>query len=115
MNDATRSEPAALFDAGIDPLGGSVADFHGLGGAHLLDRWLGHQAWWDARLAAEVDPYCKALEGAPGALAVEIAAVDLKLEQTELRFLEEIRDRLDLDRLVTAAIEAAARARYRHA
>lgn len=69
MNDTTRSEPAALFDAGIDPLGGSVADFHGLGGAHLLDRWLGHQAWWDARLAAEVDPYCKALEGAPGALA----------------------------------------------
>jgi tellurite resistance protein len=48
------------------------------------------------------------------ALAVEIAAVDLKLEQAELRFLEEIRDRLELDRLITAAIEAAARARYRH-
>jgi tellurite resistance protein len=49
------------------------------------------------------------------ALAVDVAAVDLKLEQEELRFLEMIRDRLDLDRLVTAAIEAAARARYRHA
>jgi tellurite resistance protein len=49
------------------------------------------------------------------ALAVEIAAVDLKLEQEELRFLEMIRDRLDLDRLITAAIETAARARYRHA
>jgi hypothetical protein len=47
------------------------------------------------------------------ALAVEVAAVDLKLEQEELRFLEEIRDRLDLDRLVTAAIETAARARHR--
>jgi hypothetical protein len=49
------------------------------------------------------------------ALAVEIAAVDLKLQQEELRFLEMVRDRLALDRLVTAAIETAARARYRHA
>ena len=49
------------------------------------------------------------------ALAVEIAAVDLTLRQEELRFLEMIRDRLELDRLVTAAIETAARARYRHA
>jgi hypothetical protein len=49
------------------------------------------------------------------ALAVEIAAVDLELRQEELRFLEMVRDRLALDRLVTAAIETAARARYRHA
>ena len=49
------------------------------------------------------------------ALAVEVASVDLWLEQEELRFLEMIRDKLDLDRLVTAAIEAAARARYRRA
>lgn len=49
------------------------------------------------------------------ALTVEITAVDLRLEQEELRFLEMIRDRLHLDRLITAAIEAAARARYRRA
>ena len=49
------------------------------------------------------------------ALAVEIAAVDLSLEQEELRLLEMIRDRLKVDRLVTAAIEAAARARLRRA
>ena len=49
------------------------------------------------------------------ALAVEIASVDLRLEQEELRFLEMLRDKLDLDRLVTAAIEAAARARHRRA
>jgi hypothetical protein len=48
-------------------------------------------------------------------LAVEVAAVDLTLQQEELRFLEMVRDRLDLDRLITAAIETAARARYRHA
>lgn len=49
------------------------------------------------------------------ALAVEVTAVDLKLEQEELRFLEMIRDHLSLDRLTTAAIEAAARARFRRA
>ncbi|MFD1253235.1 MULTISPECIES: tellurite resistance TerB family protein [Devosia] len=47
------------------------------------------------------------------ALAVEVTAVDLFLEQEELRFLEMLRDRLSLDRLTTAAIEVAARARHR--
>ena len=47
------------------------------------------------------------------ALAVEITAVDLHLTQEELRFLELLRDKMDLDRLVTAAIETAARARHR--
>lgn len=47
------------------------------------------------------------------AVAVEVASVDLYLEQEELRFLELLRDKLDLDRLTTAAIEAAARARHR--
>jgi len=49
------------------------------------------------------------------ALAVEVASVDLRLEQEELRFLEMIRDGLNLDGLVAAAIEASARARLRHA
>jgi tellurite resistance protein len=47
------------------------------------------------------------------ALAVEVTAVDLHLEQEELRFLEMLRDYLSLDRLTTAAIEVAARARHR--
>ena len=46
-------------------------------------------------------------------LAVEITAVDLHLTQEELRFLELLRDKMDIDRLVTAAIETAARARHR--
>jgi tellurite resistance protein len=49
------------------------------------------------------------------ALAVEVATVDLRLEQEELRFLEMIRDGLNLDTLTAAAIEASARARLRHA
>ncbi len=46
------------------------------------------------------------------ALAVEVAAVDLDIRQEELRFLELLRDRLNLDRLSTAAIERGARARH---
>ena len=49
------------------------------------------------------------------ALAVEVAVVDLDLPQEQLRLLEMIRDRLTIDRLLTAAIEAAARARMRRA
>lgn len=47
------------------------------------------------------------------ALAVEVAVVDVRLPQEELRLLEMLRDRLSTDRLVTAAIEASARARMR--
>ena len=47
------------------------------------------------------------------ALAVEVAAVDLVAEQEELRFLEMMRDTLDIDMLVAAAIERSARVRYR--
>lgn len=55
------------------------------------------------------------LEDTAYALAVELVAVDLDLGQEELRWLEILRDRLRTDRLVTAAIERAARARYRRA
>jgi tellurite resistance protein len=47
------------------------------------------------------------------ALAVEVAAADLHVEQEELRFLQMLRDHLDLDKLTVAAIERAAQARYR--
>jgi tellurite resistance protein len=46
------------------------------------------------------------------ALAVEIAASDLAVGKEELRFLAMLRDALDLDKLVTAAIERSAIARY---
>lgn len=47
------------------------------------------------------------------ALAVEVAAVDLHVEQEELRFLQMLRDGLKLDTLTVAAIERGARVRYR--
>ena len=49
------------------------------------------------------------------ALAVEVAAVDLVVGKEELRFLAILRDALGLDKLVTAAIERSAIARYQPA
>jgi tellurite resistance protein len=46
------------------------------------------------------------------ALAVEVAAVERDVRQEELRFLELLRDRLGLDKLIIAAIERGARARH---
>jgi tellurite resistance protein len=46
------------------------------------------------------------------ALACDVAAADGKLEQTELRMLEEVRHELAIDRLAAAAIERGARARH---
>lgn len=47
------------------------------------------------------------------ALAVDVAAADLDVKQEELRVLQMLRDRLDLDKLTVAAIERGARARFR--
>lgn len=47
------------------------------------------------------------------AVAVEIAAVDLHVEQEEIRILQMLRDRLSLDKLTCAAIERGAIARFR--
>ena len=46
------------------------------------------------------------------ALACDVAAADGKLDEAELRLLEEIRYELNLDRLHAAAIERGARARH---
>ncbi|WP_269586383.1 tellurite resistance TerB family protein [Roseibium sp. Sym1] len=49
------------------------------------------------------------------ALAVEVAAADLHVEQEELRILQLLRDRFGLDKLTVAAIERGAIARHRPA
>jgi tellurite resistance protein len=46
------------------------------------------------------------------AIACEIAAADLHVEQMEIRMLELLRHRLQLDRLTAAAIERGVRARH---
>jgi tellurite resistance protein len=47
------------------------------------------------------------------ALAVEVAAADLHVEQEELEFLQLMRDLWNLDELSVAAIERSARVRFR--
>ncbi len=49
------------------------------------------------------------------ALSCDVAAADGKLQETELRLLEEIRYELNIDRLHAAAIERGARARHMRA
>jgi tellurite resistance protein len=46
------------------------------------------------------------------ALAVEVAAADLQVEQEEIRLLQIFRNKLEVDRLTAAAIERGARARH---
>ena len=46
------------------------------------------------------------------ALAVDVAASDLSVAPEEVRFLQLMRDGLQLDRLATAAIERGAKARF---
>jgi tellurite resistance protein len=45
------------------------------------------------------------------AVALEVAAADLEVRPEEIRFLEMLRDSLDLDTLIVAAIERGIRAR----
>ncbi|NGP17221.1 tellurite resistance TerB family protein [Devosia aurantiaca] len=72
-----------------------------------------NQIGLDAVVDAAIDALPVKLQDTAYAVAVEVTAVDLYLEQEELRFLELLRDKLTLDRLTTAAIEVAARARHR--
>ena len=46
------------------------------------------------------------------AIACEVAAADLHVEQEEMELLQMLRYRLDVDRLTAAAIERGARARH---
>lgn len=46
------------------------------------------------------------------AVAVEVAAADLKTGQEVIRLLQILQEKLEIDRLVAAAIERAARARH---
>ena len=66
----------------------------------------------EAALQAIDDALPNGLRETAYALAAEIAAADRKVELEEMRILEMVRHRLDIDRLVAAAIERAVRARY---
>src|SRR5690348_7497880 len=76
-----------------------------------------------AQLLAKEDGLEQALKGIKSALpqklretayalACDVAAADGEASQEELRLLEMLRDRLGLDRLIAAALERGARARF---
>ena len=66
----------------------------------------------DAVLSMVTESLPEYLSETAYALAVEVAAADLDVQQEELRFLQMLRDRLGLDKLTVAAIERGARARH---
>lgn len=80
--------------------------------AEACGRVLSGASGLDAVLAAIVKAMPDKLKETTYAVAVEIAVADLEVGQEELRFLELLRDALDLDRLTTSAIERGARARH---
>lgn len=55
----------------------------------------------------------EALHETAYALAVEVAAADLRIQKEELRFLAMLRDALGLEKLIVTAIERGAQARHR--
>ena len=73
---------------------------------------LGREGGLDRFLDVVVGSLPEGLVETAYALACEIAAADLKVEQEELRLLRILRDRLGVDRLVASAIERAVRARH---
>lgn len=79
--------------------------------ASLLQQENGLQAM----LATIADAVPQPLYETAYALAVEVAAADLKVAAEEARFLQLLRQHLDVDRLTAVAIERGARARYRKA
>ena len=59
-----------------------------------------------------VDGLPEHLEETAYVLAAEVAATDLKVRIEEIRFLELLADRLNLSKLICAALERAAKARH---
>ena len=64
-----------------------------------------------ARIGEIVSNLPKKLRETAYAVALEVAAADLDVKQEETRFLEMLRDTLELDPLTTTGIERGIRAR----
>ena len=76
---------------------------------------LGHEDGLDVATDLIASALPASLRETAYALACDVAAADGTASQDELRLLELLRYKLQLDSLVTAAIERGARARFRRA
>ena len=66
----------------------------------------------DAVFGLAKDALSQPLRETAYALAVEVASADLPVGQEEIRLLQLLRDALEIEKLVAAAIERGARARH---
>ena len=66
----------------------------------------------DRILDMVVDALPERLRETAYALALEVAAADLEVEEEEMRFLELLQERLGLQKLIATAIERGIRARH---
>ena len=73
---------------------------------------LGQDGGLDRVLDMVVDALPERLKETAYALALEVAAADLEVEEEEARFLELLQERLGLQRLIATAIERGIRARH---
>jgi tellurite resistance protein len=88
-------------------------DFNNLPGtAERCGEMLGKEDGLDDLLDTVEAALPKKLYETAYALAAEVAAADLRVPDEEIRFLELLRDQFHLDKLVTAALERAVRARH---
>jgi tellurite resistance protein len=110
-----------LPDAELQAIGDIVAnlpafrDFDRRGLPRLLNdctELLSREDGLEATLQAIKDALPGKLRETAYAIACDLVAADGEASQEELRVLEMIRHRLDIDRLTAAAIERGARARF---
>ncbi len=80
--------------------------------AEACGNFLSHEDGLDRILKEVAENLPRNLRETAYALAVEVAAADLDIKDEELRFLQLLRDALELEPLICAAIERGARARH---
>lgn len=120
----TAAADAALAERELEKIGHVVDTlpvFQGFTRDHLVDAanrctaLLNEPTGIDQILSMVKESLPERLHDTAYVVGTEVAAADLLVEQEELRFLQMLRDELELDSLVVAAIERAARARFRKA
>lgn len=118
MSAADRDMPDEEL-ARIGSIVRTLPVFHGFDETTTLDvarrcqQWLQTEGSLDSMLDLIRDAVPEELHETAYALAVDVAAADLKVGQEETRMLDLIRARMNLDPLAVAAIERAASIRHR--
>lgn len=81
--------------------------------ARDCQQWLQREDGFQEILAAAAEAIPQAAHDTAYALAVDIAVADLQVEPEEVRMLQILRERLNVDRATVSAVERAAKVRHR--